>query len=678
MHSTASRSSQDEITFAASAGSSLKNASSNIYRHHDTLSDVAKSALDFERINNASLGFGKVFLLSLPERSDKRDAVAVQASLSNFTLTVLYGVNGDTISEKALPYTMDLGPGQKGCWRGHLDVAQKMVMENIQTALVFEDDADWDVALHAQLKEVARGTRWLGGQEDISTLPHSPYGDDWDLLWLGHCSLRADRNDDRRWVIPKDPTAIPLSVRQYLESPRMDRWTSGPNADPQTRLVLKAENGVCANGYALSLEGARKMLYRLSMMPYKEPVDVGMGMLCENAEGLGLNFTCIAPFPEIIGVSRPAGRSNRGSDIDHWAEKIATKSWSERVMFPVRQNIPQLLNRETTFISSYPDITGATKNIADLRQFEGHGEHIDLEAERQMIQADRERAEAERAKDEAAKKAIKEKHEGLCKLADSQDPRTYDLEVVEAVNHSPQARIAKVSAHFGTQDPAYEQALRTHSDHANRHGYSVLDMRSQIFDALWNKPAYILSIILAELQKPEGDRLEWLFWFDRDTVILNQCMPLHIFLPPRDNIHVIISNDFQALNNGVFAVRVSEWSIRLYGAILGYRELRPGDDLPFTEQSAMERVLLDERFASGVAYYPQRWFNAYGFQVKDADLLVHFAGMDTRKEEIVKWIDKTAASPEVWSKDYRLTNLPQEISQYWAKFPQSQEFLKSE
>jgi hypothetical protein len=95
---------------------------SDAYRHHETLTDVAKSALDYGRINNASLGvrvfnnpaimhrfayspqFGKVFVLSLPNRSDKRDTLVVQASLSNFSVTFIDGIAGATISDKALPY----------------------------------------------------------------------------------------------------------------------------------------------------------------------------------------------------------------------------------------------------------------------------------------------------------------------------------------------------------------------------------------------------------------------------------------------------------------------------------------------------------------------------------------------------------------------------------------------
>jgi len=95
---------------------------SDAYRHHESLTDMTKSALDYGRINNASLGvrvfkipaimhcfaynpqFGRVFVLSLPDRSDKRDTLVVQASLSNFSVTFIDGIAGATIADKALPY----------------------------------------------------------------------------------------------------------------------------------------------------------------------------------------------------------------------------------------------------------------------------------------------------------------------------------------------------------------------------------------------------------------------------------------------------------------------------------------------------------------------------------------------------------------------------------------------
>lgn len=47
--------------------------------------------------------FEKVIAVGLPERSDKRDALSLMASVTGFTLAWVEGVLGSSISEKAIP-----------------------------------------------------------------------------------------------------------------------------------------------------------------------------------------------------------------------------------------------------------------------------------------------------------------------------------------------------------------------------------------------------------------------------------------------------------------------------------------------------------------------------------------------------------------------------------------------
>lgn len=59
-----------------------------------------------------------------------------------------------------------------------------------------EDDADWDVSLKSQLHTVAEKTPILGNVAlDQRTL--NPYGDEWDLLWLGNCATPAGPEDSQ-------------------------------------------------------------------------------------------------------------------------------------------------------------------------------------------------------------------------------------------------------------------------------------------------------------------------------------------------------------------------------------------------------------------------------------------------------------------------------------------------
>lgn len=56
----------------------------------------------------------------------------------------------------------------------------------------------------------------------------------------------------------------------------------------------------------------------------------------------------------------------------------------------------------------------------------------------------------------------------------------------------------------------YEGAFKTHEEHSRRHNYPISILRYPMIEGIWNKPFFILSTILKELEKPEDERLEWL------------------------------------------------------------------------------------------------------------------------------------------------------------------------
>lgn len=325
---------------------------------------------------NETLGFQNIFVVSLPARSDKRDSFTMQASLSNLSFTIVDGVDGRAVPSQALPYTFDQSHGAIGCWRAHLNILQQMVQRRIRSAVIFEDDADWDVALKYQMTQLARGSRWLTHQPENVT-PHSPYGDNWDILWIGHCSTGPDETDNRRWVIPHDPTVVPPDKRWEWEKPDMSPWEDGPDGDNHTRLVYVPDWGSCTAAYAISLSGAKKVLYRQSMLPFNEPVDNGMGSMCREKT---FNFSCISVFPTIVGTSTPAGNKDRVSDIhqgESEEEQYDEESHSWRLMFPVRQNIEQLLRGGTTFKSAFPDFTGEQMELSQIGSGVGHAEWLE-------------------------------------------------------------------------------------------------------------------------------------------------------------------------------------------------------------------------------------------------------------------------------------------------------------
>lgn len=63
---------------------------------------------------------------------------------------------------------------------------------------------------------------------------------------------------------------------------------------------------------------------------------------------------------------------------------------------------------------------------------------------------------------------------------------------------------------YGEVRESYERAFRLHEAHDRLHGYKSFVLREQMLEGFWSKPAYILSLLLQEMAKPELERLQWL------------------------------------------------------------------------------------------------------------------------------------------------------------------------
>lgn len=109
------------------AGSSSSSASGDEkpygrdYKGHSELEDI-------NRVTNGTLGFGKVFVVGLPERTDKRDAMALTSSLTGFDVEWVDGVRGESIPDKAVPFGVDrqrMMETNLGSWRGHMNAVRR-------------------------------------------------------------------------------------------------------------------------------------------------------------------------------------------------------------------------------------------------------------------------------------------------------------------------------------------------------------------------------------------------------------------------------------------------------------------------------------------------------------------------------------------------------------------------
>lgn len=230
-----------------------------------------------------------------------------------------------------------------------------------------EDDADWDTGLKDQLAMFAQGSQFVAGISS-SDKPHSPYGDDWDMLWFGHCSSQFMPDDERRFIIENDIT-VPLPIHRvnFAFKPDME----GEGYDNSTRVIYRASDGVCLYAYALSNRGARKVLRSQAQMTKWAPIDIGIGRLCRDNH----DFKCIAAFPQLIDSHKGAGRLSRDSDIATFSpQEKRQKGYTFNIVHSTRLNIDHLLNGETDAIESQwpdqPEIEGPPRARAVGRVFD--------------------------------------------------------------------------------------------------------------------------------------------------------------------------------------------------------------------------------------------------------------------------------------------------------------------
>lgn len=238
-----------------------------------------------------------------------------------------------------------------------------MVKERIASALILEDDADWDVTLKSQLVEFARGTSSLQ-ESDGKTQQNnrenkvvlSPYGEDWDLLWVGHCGARNREDEDQNYyVIRDDPTAVPQDLWGWPR--RQPNLTPAALQGENTRVVFTPVRGLCTFGYALSFRGAQRLLYHQSIAGFATASDRALQRACNDRF---MGFNCIAPYPPLIGTHRAAGLTSKDSDrVDTTRVAGGSREVAQTAMivFSTRLNYQKLINSDGKVKSQWPNRT---------------------------------------------------------------------------------------------------------------------------------------------------------------------------------------------------------------------------------------------------------------------------------------------------------------------------------
>jgi GR25 family glycosyltransferase involved in LPS biosynthesis len=251
---------------------------------------------------NSTLGFEKILVLNLPSRSNKKDEMTMMASMSNINLTFIDAKHYSQLDPAGLPWHRKFEmPGILGVFRAHADAWQKILQENWSSALILEDDTDWDVNLRYAMQQLHQPLAALINSYDPikkyrASTEHDPWlSSEWDVLNLGLCLESTFKAEDRQpeLVDNENPPHV-----LYEDNTMPDQEDSGDNlvkyyerynytypkksdnpSAPRQRLVSLSHWPICMNAYAVSKRGALRMLFHTTR-GLNNPVDLMMADLC--------------------------------------------------------------------------------------------------------------------------------------------------------------------------------------------------------------------------------------------------------------------------------------------------------------------------------------------------------------------------------------------------------------
>jgi hypothetical protein len=207
-----------------------------------------------------------------------------------------------------------------------------------------EDDVDWDVRLLSQMQNFAKGVRSLA-EIPQTTHQHSPYGDDWDILWVGHCGEVLPEGDDRRYVIKDDETVAPKEHQPWLKALK--------DYPEHTRIIHKTGAPICTFAYGVSARGAQKILLALAMdlKNANLNLDNALAYLCRDGH---FDIKCYSVQPMLFYHHRPAGAFDKDSDLTGGDKsRVREKGFTDNIIWSARLNLENMIMGITNYVTQW-------------------------------------------------------------------------------------------------------------------------------------------------------------------------------------------------------------------------------------------------------------------------------------------------------------------------------------
>ena len=234
---------------------------------------------------NGTLGFGGLYAVSgpgSPRRLRLQQAAAVTGL--NITIPEQQTWTDQDVDNFRWPNReeSEVKTGTVKAWLSHHVVLKAFLASGQETALIFEDDVDWDIRLRTiQVPLAQQSARTLSTASHLDAERY-PWGTprDWDLLYLGHCGDYLNDITDGVGVGHHHPAQLDKLKHILYPDPTMPNRTdlhpytasflTAMAVPERTRVLHHSVWPLCTFGYAITRRTAERLLEELA--PAKEDI----------------------------------------------------------------------------------------------------------------------------------------------------------------------------------------------------------------------------------------------------------------------------------------------------------------------------------------------------------------------------------------------------------------------
>lgn len=220
---------------------------------------------------NATLGFGALYVVSGPN-SPRRNTLIQSANVTDlhFTIPTLpTWTDEQVMAFRGTDKETSITNGSVRAWLSHNLVLNEFLKSGLESALIMEDDVDWDIRLRTQQVPLA-ATAARSLLPPASEEYYWGHPDDWELFYVGHCGdyfttldepvgvgvVHPNNLSDLAHVVYPDQTLPRRTDTHPFTASLLDAF----DVPEKYRIVHRSVSPLCTFGYAVTRSSARRLV----------------------------------------------------------------------------------------------------------------------------------------------------------------------------------------------------------------------------------------------------------------------------------------------------------------------------------------------------------------------------------------------------------------------------------